>query len=117
MEVLTKVCTKCGEEKTLDCFFKQKTGKYGVRTTCKKCDNAYREANKDKIKAFREAYYKSNKDKLNAWQKAYSKDCITNLTDSYISGCIGLTLSECPKELIEVKRLQLQIHRKLKEAK
>lgn len=34
---MTKVCTKCGEEKPLDEFYKKKTGQLGVTGECKKC--------------------------------------------------------------------------------
>ena len=32
-----KKCTKCGQEKTLDCFYKASTTKDGFRTECKEC--------------------------------------------------------------------------------
>lgn len=35
--LLTKVCTGCAVQKTLDAFCKQKTGKYGVRAVCREC--------------------------------------------------------------------------------
>lgn len=35
--LLTKVCTCCAAQKTLDAFCKQKTGKYGVRSVCREC--------------------------------------------------------------------------------
>ena len=33
----TKTCTKCGEEKELTEFHKDKDGKYGVKSRCKEC--------------------------------------------------------------------------------
>lgn len=39
MEELTKVCTKCGEEKLLSEFYKDKHGKLGVRGDCKRCSS------------------------------------------------------------------------------
>jgi hypothetical protein len=96
----TKVCIKCGEEKPLSKYYKQKGGKLGVKAKCKSCtsneDRLYyeknREArleyyqnNKEKLKAYREAnreairendrnYYKKNRDKINAKRRARYKD-------------------------------------------
>ena len=46
----TKQCTKCGKQKLLSEFYKQKDGKYGVRGDCKKCNIKYsqRYANKQR---------------------------------------------------------------------
>jgi hypothetical protein len=35
--IIKKVCTKCGEEKELSEFHKNKTCKYGHKSTCKEC--------------------------------------------------------------------------------
>ncbi len=34
---MVKECTKCGEEKALTEFYKEKDGKYGVKSRCKEC--------------------------------------------------------------------------------
>ena len=39
----TKICTKCGIEKTLENFVKQKSGKYNVTAKCKNCYKKYYE--------------------------------------------------------------------------
>lgn len=77
---INKTCTKCGVEKSLEEFYKQKTGKYGRTAQCKACFREYQLANRDKIsaqqKAWREvnpdyskARYQSNKDKISARNK------------------------------------------------
>lgn len=38
----SKVCTKCGIDKPLECYSKQKAGKYGRTARCKDCRNKYR---------------------------------------------------------------------------
>jgi hypothetical protein len=38
---MSKKCTKCGEEKSLNDFAKSAMGKYGRRSICKVCDSAY----------------------------------------------------------------------------
>ena len=43
-----KKCTKCGIEKPLSEFYKQKSGKNGFRADCKKCANSYTNANWEK---------------------------------------------------------------------
>lgn len=79
--MITKICSKCKKELTLESFGKEKRGKYGVRSVCRECTNKenkeYREQNKDKIKAYwqsnkeifserKKIYYKNNKEKINA---------------------------------------------------
>ncbi len=78
-----KICTKCGKEKELSEFHKQKDGKFGVRGDCKSCrkeyykdySKNYRKNNKDYFKNYYEInkkellktfkqYYKKNKEKM-----------------------------------------------------
>jgi hypothetical protein len=63
----SKVCKKCGKEKLLEEFYKDKTCKYGRTRNCKLCFKQYREANKEKLVAYREA----NKEKAKEYQKQY----------------------------------------------
>ena len=37
MNPITKICSKCGEEKELSEFYPRKGGKFGVRADCKEC--------------------------------------------------------------------------------
>lgn len=89
MEELTKVCTKCGKELTLDNFHKEKAGKYGVTSKCKSCRNAYnvdyRKVNVDKIKSYRKSIrnkallyfkqrYENNKEVIREKQRQYNKN-------------------------------------------
>ena len=73
----TKTCSKCGENKSLDAFYKHKTRKDGVQAHCKLCQKAkikaYREANREKSKVYNKAYYEANKEKIKAYHKAYHK--------------------------------------------
>ncbi len=39
MEVLSRICTKCGRELPLECFNKCCTGKYGRRAMCRECEH------------------------------------------------------------------------------
>ena len=44
----SKVCNKCGEEKLLEEFHKQKTEKYGRQNRCKACRRQHQQENKEK---------------------------------------------------------------------
>ena len=86
----TKICGKCNEEKHFDRFSKDKGGKYGLCSHCKKCvaeyqkhrrkvkreqiskqRKIYREENKDKIKERGRIYYEENKDQILLYMKEY----------------------------------------------
>jgi hypothetical protein len=62
----SKKCTKCGEVKPLEDFYKDKSKKDGRESNCKLCRKAYHQANKGKL----EAYKKANKDNISARAKA-----------------------------------------------
>ena len=69
----TKKCTKCGEIKELDQFFKNKRHKDGFQYDCKECrrvdQKSWKKANPEKVKAGRKRYKKSNPKKLAAIQR------------------------------------------------
>lgn len=84
--MLTKVCTKCGVEKGVNSYNKNKLGKYGVIADCKCCraehyqanreaiaeqSKAYRQANKEAIAERKKAYYEANKETIAAKTKVY----------------------------------------------
>lgn len=74
-------CSKCGELKDLASFGKDKKSKNGLRCECRSCRNAYfqayREANKEKIKAHFQVYYAANserrKESSRRWHAANAK--------------------------------------------
>ena len=71
--MLTKICTKCGEEleATEKNFYRHKAGKYGFNSKCKKCQEIckkeYKEKNKDRYKKNKKEsdarYYQKHKEK------------------------------------------------------
>jgi len=67
----TKKCSKCNEEKEFGEFYKDKSGKYGLLSYCKKChcaqSAAYRAANAEQIKR----YYEKNKEERNRKSREY----------------------------------------------
>lgn len=80
MEELTKVCTKCGIEKPLSEFYKQRGGKFSVYSICKLCSSKqckeYRAANRDKLLVKQKEYRENNRELINKKAKQYRKDNI-----------------------------------------
>jgi hypothetical protein len=82
----TKVCSKCGVEKALCEFNRQKDGKYGRHSRCKMCVKAYREANREKAITYSRKYYQENKDLLYEKKKAHNeanKEAIKERSNAY----------------------------------
>ena len=73
--MLTKVCTICAVEKSVDEYYKKRGNRYGVATVCKCCEGervtAQYLANKEKVLEQRKAYYRANKEALLERGKAY----------------------------------------------
>ena len=99
--MLTKVCTTCEVEKSVDEYHKQKLGKYGVAAVCGCCANqrtaqydqdnkeakvAYRKANKKAIAEKDKVYYQANKEAIAEQMKAYyqaNKEAIAKQVSAY----------------------------------
>jgi hypothetical protein len=144
IDIPDKVCNKCKIKKLIDCF-KYRPRRNNYYSQCKDCMNDYRRINYNQnIEHYRE-YKKKWKDKIGRHQiyinnnkftlewrknnpKRYRELCnkiykkyIDNLSDTYlrdlISDCSrsGLKPNEIPQELIELKRKQLLLTRKLKQ--
>lgn len=70
MEDIKKTCTKCGDNKLLEEFYKQKNGKYNRSSKCKSCINNenkkkpsnYYKLNPEKRKLSSKKHYEKNKD-------------------------------------------------------
>lgn len=64
----TKKCTKCGIEKTIDEFYKDKKSKDGRKTDCKKCRlisvKKWVKDNPDKAKKNKSNWYQKNRERL-----------------------------------------------------
>jgi hypothetical protein len=55
---MSKICSKCHNEKDVVCFRKQFNGKEGLRASCKDCDKSYKDSRRDIIKQTNTAYAK-----------------------------------------------------------
>lgn len=71
----TKVCTKCGIEKPLDQFYKDRTRKDWYWCHCKSCkrvtEKKYRDKNSDIIKQKRKEYKRTHQDKIKKYNYDY----------------------------------------------
>lgn len=108
--LLKKPCKKCG----------------GVEATksqsCAAChrlaNTTWKKANTESIKSASKQYGIKNRERINETSLVRNKTYIASLADSYIKFSLkptikrlNLTEADIPKELIEVKRLQLQLTR------
>ncbi|WP_175952874.1 HNH endonuclease signature motif containing protein [Burkholderia sp. BCC0405] len=66
-----KTCTKCGIEKALTEFHKQKLGKFGVRAICIACVRKYAHENRERISAYYKDYCTKNADAIKEKNQAY----------------------------------------------
>jgi hypothetical protein len=105
-EIITKICTKCGEEKPIAEFWRK-------NSRCRSCHNVYMREynlnNRDKInKRKREQYqenrgsYRSdqseyrrnNKEKVRAWHKTYYNNNKDKYRNSSLINNFGITLEQ-----------------------
>jgi len=75
MKIITKICTKCGIEKSFSSFSKQKGQRFGLNPRCKLCKKitakAYRKTNSEKIKTATKKYYRNNFERMNVYSTVY----------------------------------------------
>ena len=130
----TKRCTKCGEVKGLEEFYKAKNLRMnlGCFNSCKVCmkaaNSAYQKANRDKINKQKSLWRRCNRDKEVVMKQNYAlshadklidirrrtkKKGVDELSDAYVKSRLD-DFGAAP-ELIEMKRQQLLAHRALKE--
>ncbi len=105
-----KKCSICFQSKENACFYKK-----GLQ--CKDCQTKasierYYE-NKDVILANHKVSRLNRKDKLREDNRHFKKKYASELHDLYIKNKLGI--SNAPAELIELKRLQLKLIRKINE--
>jgi len=60
-----KLCTKCNEQKQLNCFTKDKSKKDLLHSFCKNCHKKIRDLKKENKKEYDKKYYLKNKSKIN----------------------------------------------------
>ena len=70
---MKKICKKCGEEKELEEFSKDKYSKDGFTDSCKECRNKYKKENREQLRINAKKYRIKNKEKLKIDRKIYYK--------------------------------------------
>lgn len=129
-----KACSKCKQPKAFVLFYASKGSKDGIYSHCKECHKKmckechektkeqkyakakeYRKKNPEKIRELSKKWDQCNKEKRKLLSKNSAIRKRAKLTDSYIvNSLMGGAKENIPKELIEAKRIQLTIHRMLK---
>lgn len=144
MDDITRVCRKCGQEKPLSEFVKDKTCALGHRHTCKQCEQEryrkwhaanpekireynrkWRAANPEKIREIRHKWREANTEKergrCRKWYAANTEKFLEmkrkyreELTDSYLIGKLKRLNLPVTPETIDYKRIQLKLYREIK---
>ena len=70
----TKICRKCGEERAVNAFGKDKSRKDGRTVHCKDCQRLYRKRNASKIAETKKKCYLAKKDHYLNYQKEYREE-------------------------------------------
>lgn len=122
------MCRKCAASTFYS--WKSKAGYYLRR--CNVCLKKYYSENSEKFKDYNKKniekinkgkieWRKKNPDKVRAIQSRASSKRIKAMDDSYIRGTLNfgglLNFKSIPRELVEMKRLQIALFRKAKELK
>ena len=71
----SKRCSKCGETKTSEEFWRDRTRSDGLGRQCKKCrrayQRAYNEAHREERRAYNRAYDEAHREEISAYHRAY----------------------------------------------
>ena len=89
-----KKCTKCGVQKPLSEFNKQRSKKSGLRSQCNSCRSSYAAE-----------WYKKNKNHAKKVSKVWRDNNPNKVTNSLLKRRYGLTLLEKAKMLAEQENL------------
>ena len=118
----TKICTKCGEEKPLDAFNKNRLKKDGLTCYCKECINIYykiwRQENPEKDRESKRRYDRENPEKererKRKWRQENPERARLNNVRHNLKKQLNLPIEEIPEELVQYKYLQLKLKHKIK---
>lgn len=129
MDDITRVCRKCGQEKPLEEFAKNKECVLGHSHICKQCKaeqsrkwhaanfekarekhRKWRAANLEKYREYDRKYYAANLEMY----RAYDRKKRENLTDGYLMDKLKRCNLPVTPETIDYKRIQLKLYREIK---
>ena len=129
MDDITRVCRKCGQEKPLSEFVKDKTCALGYSHTCKQCNaernRKWRAANPEKVLECKRKRYAANPEKVleynRKWCAAnpekireYKRKWCEILSDGYLRYKLKQLNLPVTPGTIEYKRIQLKLYREIK---
>ena len=69
--IKTKICSKCGKEKPIDRYVKQKQIKSGYLNSCKECENTIRNKNPEDKKRRNKKYRENNMEEIKSKAEDY----------------------------------------------
>ena len=125
MDDITRVCRKCGQEKPLEEFAKNKECVLGRTHTCKQCEaekyRKWRAANPEKVLECKRKQYAANPEKARErnrkWYAANTEKLLEmkrkyreELTDSYLIDKLKRLNLPVTPETIDYKRIQLKLY-------
>jgi len=123
MNNIIKICSKHGELSEKDLYIKKDNKR------CRKCQREWSKNNYEKYKEkilkrhveYTTKYRKDNPEKVKKYNKKYWDTGIKELKSNYIKDSLSrnsvLSVSEIPRELVDLYKPVLAIKRKLKEKK
>ena len=144
MDDITRVCRKCGQEKPLSEFVKDKTRELGYSYTCKQCNaernRKWRAANPEKVRECNRKWRAANPEKAleynRKWRAAnpekvreckrkryaanpekvleYNRKWREILPDGYLRYKLKQLNLPVTPETIDYKRIQLKLYREIK---
>ena len=114
MDDITRVCRKCGQEKPLSEFVKDKTCALGYSHTCKQCNaernRKWRAANPEKVLEYNRKWCAANPEKVLEYNRKWREI----LSDGYLRSQLKQRNLPVTPETIEYKRIQLKLYREIK---
>lgn len=114
MDDITRVCRKCGQEKPLEEFAKNKECVLGHSHICKQCkaeqSRKWHAANPEKYREQFRKYRAANPEKTREYNRKYREE----LSDGYLIGQLKHCNLPATPETIDYKRIQLKLYREIK---
>ena len=114
MDDITRVCRKCGQEKPLEEFAKDKECVLGHSHICKQCkaerNRKWRAANPEKVLEYKRKRYAANPEKVLEYNRKWREI----LSDGYLRSQLKQRNLPVTPETIDYKRIQLKLYREIK---
>ena len=129
MDTITRVCRKCGQEKPLEEFVKDKECVLGHSHICKQCKEEQSRkryaANPEKRREMAYKWAAANPEKFREWGRKWSaanpekereksRKYREKLTDGYLIYQLKIRNLPITPETIDYKRIQLKLYREIK---